>query len=336
MKTKEVNIGRRIEHLLRTSDNPDAESNLCSSLDTAQKAEGMGLLIITLYRDDKYQPIAKELITNDTKLTWVNYQLTDKGRQLKRQLESGALKVKDSQRDEQLSWLLHQSSCLHYAKTPEPDKSYTWDTEINFLKDLGKTWMDYALDRLQIPFSERHCFVYSDHSHYDSPEFSNGLFSEAIAYDDIIPIDITLSLESARDWPVTLSLTLNVQHNARNFFRRVLSEYPKILSDILEYGHSLEFQCNVPLENEPKGRRPNTIEWFKAYFAPDETDEEEHFFLQTSFTATSTHHHTRKNFLAALALYESTSASFWPDGPQDRLLDFHQILCRKQRRLPKP
>ncbi len=331
MKPKEIKIGRRIEHLLRTADNPDPSCNLSSSLDTAKKAEAMGLLKITLYRNEQFDPISADALTNETKLLCLEYELTDKGRKLREKLLSGAVKVKDSQRDEQLSWLLEQSACLHFEKTPEPHESYTWDSELQFLKNLGNTWMQHATDRLQIDYSGRHFFLYSDHDHYDSEDFNNGLFCEVIAEDNPFPIDITLSLGSSLVWPaVSLGLALNVKDSAREFFARAMTDYPRVVADLLDCGSSLKFQCNVPLENEPKTKRAKTIEWLKSYFDPASTDEEEEFTLETSFTPISTHAHIRRNFLTVVAFYESALSSLTPNHPKDLLLDFHKILCRSK------
>jgi hypothetical protein len=330
---KAAKIGRRIERLLKTCDD-SRELNLTSSIDTAEKAERLALLKITEYRDDRHKPIARNEITDKTKLHAVWYQLTEAGIGLREQLISGAIKVKDTQRDEDLSWLLEQSACLHFEKTAEPHNSYTWDTEPRFLVNLANQWIKHAASRLQISLTERHHFVYADHDCYDSPERHTGLFCEAIASEDNCSIDITVALYHPLglfNYPVILTLELNVRKSAREFFRRATADYPKIVSDILEYGSSLRFQCHVPLSDEPKGRRPPTIDWFKAYFAPGEKDDEEHFFLETQFIPTSTHAHIRRNFLAVLALYEGALNSLGHHKSQDLLLDYHSTLGLRRR-----
>jgi hypothetical protein len=152
-KPKAAKIGRRIEHLLRTCDD-SSELNFTCSIDTAQKAEQLALLKITEYRNNRSNPIARNDITDNTKLLGVFYQLTHAGTELRGQLVSGAFKVKDTQRDEDLSWLLEQSACLHFEKTPEPHKPYTWDTEPKFLVNIGNQWMKHATNRLQVPLAE--------------------------------------------------------------------------------------------------------------------------------------------------------------------------------------
>src|SRR5260370_15770579 len=92
---KAAKIGRRIEHLLRSCDD-SRELNFTFSIDTAEKAERLALLKITEYRDDRHKPIARNEITDKTKLHSVWYQLTDAGLELSEHLISCAITVQDT------------------------------------------------------------------------------------------------------------------------------------------------------------------------------------------------------------------------------------------------
>ncbi len=333
MGTKAANstIGKRIEHLLRHAIYWESERcYFTSSIDTARRAERQKLIEITSYRGKDFsQPLSKAEVADGKTPQACYYRLTEQGETIRDQLLSGTFtKIRD-QRDQRLEWLLKQAAALHFTKTPEPDRSYTWDNEKLFLEEMGNKCLAYATNKLDLPLTSRYLFHYDDHDHYDSEKRENGLFCEAVAQDDLYQaVDITLSLLNllSHRYPVVLTVALNVRDRMREFFCRALADYPRILSDIVNYPRCLRFECNVPLNKEPKNKRAaQPMEWLKAYFTPNESDDEEHFWLTTDFSEETSQARVRRTFLALVSLYESAIQSTAQQS-QDKLLDYHRVL----------
>lgn len=309
-------IGRRLERLL-TDDYTLLGRPHTREMQAARKAEADGLIVITGYYADGMQRIEG---TDDVP-TSCDFRLTDQGVEMRSALLAKSVPVVKTV-DEDLAWLLAQSSAYRWEGYGEPEASYGETGERLALARLGQKWVDHAAAGLGLdPGAWKFTVTLSEEAPFAA------VLASASAFPDEGGPELRFELldnGSIRE-PVVIAAALVCSGPSRDFFRQALGDYPKILDGVLGYAHGLKFRCWVGLDNEPRANAP-AMQWLRVYFADEDVEEE--FALECDLGSATTVQTIRRNMLGLTALYDAATAEF--EGDADRLVTHYQTIMGRR------
>lgn len=309
-------IGRRLYEILTTE---RAAIPMCytGQVQAARLAEADGLLKI-----DQYLAQNQGTMYPGARVGACYYTLSPEGLRLRQSLLAGETPHVKKQTDGRFDWLIEQSEKLCFKDFGAPEAGFDYNKMLRTLLDVATGWLDHAAQRTGVERNRHRFQVYRSDEDCDDLTFTEV---------DIHPhdLDLRIGFELCANFYLRSCAELHVKlecgRHEREYFRRVLRDYPLFLADILKYGRNVGI-CFPPAADEPpKGL--DAMGRLRAVLAS-----EEHFHYQDKLVFRfragqgTVIQSIRSGMICLLALYEAVSASEGYNQEPHKLVALHQKL----------